>query len=85
MRLYNRPQIAKRMVAFIPQADKMNEEGFNALLKTMEEPHLRALIKEDLKLHPRSKISEIHKAHLIRKHELKVFTESRFPDYCLIT
>ena len=30
-------------------------------LKTMEEPHLRALIKEDLKLHPRSKISEIHK------------------------
>ena len=38
MRLYNRPQIAKRMVAFIPQADKMNEEGFNALLKTMEEP-----------------------------------------------
>ena len=30
-------------------------------LKTMEEPHLRALIKEDLKLHPNSKISEIHK------------------------
>ena len=30
-------------------------------LRTMEEPQLRALIKEDLKLHPNSKISEIHK------------------------
>ena len=27
----------------------------------MEEPHLMALIKEDSKLHPKSKISEIHK------------------------
>lgn len=27
----------------------------------MEEPHSQALIIEDLKLHPRSKISEIHK------------------------
>ncbi len=33
---------------------------FKASLKTMEEPQLRALIKEDLKLHPNSKISEMH-------------------------
>ncbi|MEA3289802.1 MAG: ATP-binding protein, partial [Campylobacterota bacterium] len=37
------------------------EHDLKPSLKTMEEPHLRALIKEDLKLHPKSKISEIHK------------------------
>lgn len=37
------------------------EHDLKPSLKTMEEPHLRALIKEDLKLHPNSKISEIHK------------------------
>ncbi|MGE0737594.1 ATP-binding protein [Sulfurimonas sp.] len=37
------------------------EHDLKPSLKTMEEPHLRALIIEDLKLHPRSKISEIHK------------------------
>ncbi len=36
------------------------EHDLKPSLKTMEEPHLRALIKEDLKLHPNSKISEIH-------------------------
>lgn len=37
------------------------EHNLKPSLKTMEEPQLRALIKEDLKLHPNSKISEIHK------------------------
>jgi ATP-dependent DNA helicase RecG len=37
------------------------EHDLKPSLKTMEEPHLKALIKEDLKLHPKSKISEIHK------------------------
>ena len=37
------------------------EHDLKPSLKTMEEPHLRALIVEDLKLHPKSKISEIHK------------------------
>lgn len=37
-RLYGRPQISKRTVAFLPHMDKMNDEGFNALLKVMEEP-----------------------------------------------
>ncbi|MDQ1326659.1 MAG: ATP-dependent helicase RecG [Campylobacterota bacterium] len=36
------------------------EHDLRPSLKTMEEPHLKALIKEDLKLHPKSKISEIH-------------------------
>ncbi|MBN1840193.1 MAG: putative DNA binding domain-containing protein [Campylobacterales bacterium] len=37
------------------------EHNLKPSLKTMEEPQLRALIKEDLKIHPNSKISEIHK------------------------
>ncbi|MFZ6014733.1 MAG: hypothetical protein ACOYUZ_00010 [Patescibacteria group bacterium] len=37
-RMYSRPQIAKRIVAYIPFMDRLNEEGFNALLKVMEEP-----------------------------------------------
>lgn len=36
------------------------EHDLKPSLKTMEEPHLKALIKEDLKIHPRSKIVEIH-------------------------
>ncbi|MDD2785839.1 MAG: AAA family ATPase [Patescibacteria group bacterium] len=38
MRLYQRPQISKRVVAFLPKLDRLNETGFNALLKVMEEP-----------------------------------------------
>ena len=37
------------------------EHDLKPSLKTMEEPQLRALIKEDLELHQNSKISEIHK------------------------
>jgi len=37
-RLYSRPQFAPRMVAFLPHLDRLNDEGFNALLKVMEEP-----------------------------------------------
>jgi len=37
-RLYARPQFAPRMVAFLPHLDRLNDEGFNALLKVMEEP-----------------------------------------------
>jgi ATP-dependent DNA helicase RecG len=36
------------------------EHNLKPSLKTMEEHTLRALIKEDLKAHPKSKISEIH-------------------------
>ena len=36
------------------------QHGLKPSLKTMEEPQLRALIIEDLKIHPKSKISEIN-------------------------
>ena len=36
------------------------EHNLKPSLKTMEEHTLRALIKEDLKAHPKSKISQIH-------------------------
>ncbi|MDD5438393.1 MAG: hypothetical protein PHC70_04590 [Patescibacteria group bacterium] len=38
LRLYQRPQISQRVVAFLPKLDRLNETGFNALLKVMEEP-----------------------------------------------
>jgi len=37
-RLYERPQIAKRMVVYLPKMEWLNQEGFNTLLKVMEEP-----------------------------------------------
>ncbi|MEN9558357.1 MAG: hypothetical protein RL141_726 [Candidatus Parcubacteria bacterium] len=36
-RLQQRPVVAPRMVAYLPEADRLNEEGVNALLKQMEE------------------------------------------------
>ncbi|MBE0497193.1 MAG: putative DNA binding domain-containing protein [Campylobacterales bacterium] len=48
------------MYAINPKILASIEHDLKPSLKTMEEPHLRALIKEDLKLHPKSKISEIH-------------------------
>jgi hypothetical protein len=43
LRLYERPQLAKRVVAFLPKLDRLNETGFNALLKVMEEPPAEAV------------------------------------------
>lgn len=43
-----------------PKILSSSEHDLKPSLKTMEEPHLKALVKEDLKLHPKSKISEIH-------------------------
>lgn len=37
-RLSERPMVAPRVVMFVPQADRLNEEGTNALLKVLEEP-----------------------------------------------
>jgi len=51
----------KGLMYFInPKVLTSLEHDLKPSLKTMEEPHLKALIKEDLKMHPRSKISEIH-------------------------
>jgi hypothetical protein len=37
-RLSERPMVAPRCVLFVPDANRMNEEGWNALLKVLEEP-----------------------------------------------
>ncbi len=37
-RLFMRPMLAPRMVAYVSQADRLNESGTNALLKILEEP-----------------------------------------------
>lgn len=37
-RLYQSPQVAKRLVMFMPKLDWLNQAGFNTLLKVMEEP-----------------------------------------------
>lgn len=37
-RLYNKPQIAVRMIVYLPRIDWLNQEGFNTLLKVMEDP-----------------------------------------------
>jgi hypothetical protein len=38
IRVSERPTIASRLVVYIPDADYLNEEGVNALLKCIEEP-----------------------------------------------
>ncbi len=38
MRIAERPSVATRVVAYLPDADALNEEGVNALLKSIEEP-----------------------------------------------
>jgi hypothetical protein len=49
-RMSQRPAIAKRVVAHLPDAERLNEAGVNALLKSMEEPSAGAvyvLVAED--------------------------------------
>jgi len=48
------------MYSINPEILSSMEHDLKPSLKTMEEHTLRALIKEDLKMHPKSKISEIH-------------------------
>jgi hypothetical protein len=43
LRLYERPQFASRIVAFLPKLDRLNSAGYNALLKVMEEPPVDAV------------------------------------------
>lgn len=38
VRLSERPLVAPRLVCFIPELERLNEEGMNALLKVLEEP-----------------------------------------------
>lgn len=42
-RISRRPVMASRVVAYIPEADRLNEEGVNAILKCLEEPSAGAV------------------------------------------
>ncbi len=48
------------MYSINPKLLSSMNHGLKPSLKTMEEHHLIALIKEDLKIHPQSKMAEIH-------------------------
>ncbi|MFA6447333.1 MAG: AAA family ATPase [Patescibacteria group bacterium] len=66
-RLYSRPQISKRTVAFLPYMDKMNDEGFNALLKVMEEPPAEAVfvcVAENISRIPATILSRMVKINM---------------------
>ena len=55
-----RPMVAKRVVACIPAADRLNESGTNALLKMLEEPPADAvfvLVAEDVSRLPATVLS----------------------------
>lgn len=43
LRVSQSPSIASRLVIYIPDADYLNEEGVNALLKCIEEPKVKAV------------------------------------------
>lgn len=43
VRVSQRPSIASRLVVYVPDADFLNEEGVNALLKCIEEPVVNAV------------------------------------------
>ena len=61
-RLYEKPQIAKRVVAFLPNMERLNNEGFNALLKIIEEPPAHAVfvaVAENLSKIPDTIISRV--------------------------
>lgn len=63
-RLSLRPVLAPRMVVYVPQADRLNDSGINALLKSLEEPPADAvfvLIAEDVERFPATLLSRVVK------------------------
>lgn len=44
VRLYQRPVLSNRVVALIPNIERLSESGINSILKTLEEPPGRAVI-----------------------------------------
>jgi len=62
VRLYERPQVARRMVVYLPRLDWLNQEGFNALLKVVEEPPAGAVfvgVAEQLSAIPTTILSRV--------------------------
>ncbi len=74
-RLHERPQIASRMIVYMPRIDWLNQEGFNALLKVMEDPPADAVfvgIAEQLSAIPSTIFSRmVHvKMGLVAENEI---------------
>ncbi|MBU2566942.1 AAA family ATPase [Patescibacteria group bacterium] len=81
-RLYEKPQIAKKVIAFLPNMERLNTEGFNALLKIMEEPPAHAVfiaVAENISKIPDTILSRVVRVSLglVPKHELISALESR--------
>lgn len=81
-RLYARPQFAPRMVAYLPCADRLNDEGFNALLKVMEEPPADAVfvgVAENLSRIPATILSRMVRVpfRLVPHDEIVIGLKSR--------
>ena len=78
MRIAGRPSIAKRMVIYIPEADRLNEEGVNALLKSVEEPPAGAVFV--FVTHALAKIPETLLSRLIQL-ELKPLSSHQMQEW----
>lgn len=84
-RMFCRPAIAKRVVAYIPEADYLNEEGVNALLKCVEEPPAGAVFV--LVSHAIARLPETLQSRLVRLElgrvstaDLSAWLTARYPD-----
>ncbi|GMU25755.1 hypothetical protein KJZ71_04670 [Patescibacteria group bacterium] len=67
VRMAQRPVLAERIVAYVPEADTLNEEGVNALLKCLEEPRAGAVfvcvVSQEARL-PDTFWSRVHRLRL---------------------
>ncbi len=62
-RVSRKPVMASRIVAFVPEADRLNEAGGNALLKSLEEPSADAVFV--LVAHDESRLPETIKSRSV--------------------
>jgi len=74
-RMYEKPQLAKFTVAFLPQMEQLNDEGFNTLLKVMEEPPTQTVfvaVAQDILNIPQTILSRIISVpmNIVAKHEI---------------
>lgn len=75
IRVSQSPSIASRLVIYIPDADYLNEEGVNALLKCIEEPTVKAvyvLAAHAVGRLPSTLLSRIREIRLDRVSEVEI-------------
>lgn len=85
MRISRKPSAASRMIAYIPEADHLNEEGVNALLKSVEDPPAGAVFV--LVAHQESRIPGTLMSRLaalrlgrVPSHEIDAWLKARGAD-----